>query len=518
MVSRALWVVALAAALGAQAEPALPADRAQGAETIARAELEAWLTALTSEELAGRGTGTEGFARAAELVRAHFAELELEPADPELGFLLPVPWIRRAVDVDATSVAITKEGAQVFEFRIGAGLTASGSNSSDLDAPLVVATYDGDRDALSRLDAAGCLVLVLADAPLDGLRTYYGISRAVREAGATLLGVADSEVRFEVPQASSTPQLPNRAVSARGRVPRVFVFDRDDVDAMLAACGVRPGDVGGAAHGLRVPGVTAAATLATREEQAPAYNVAGVLRGADPELRDEYVVIGSHLDHLGARGDTYFPGADDDGSGTAGVLALAQAFVRNPTRPRRSVLFVTFCGEESGLIGSGHFTAKPPIPLEQIAAELQIDMIGRSEESLRTGERAESNRNCLHLIGTRKLSADLHELCVRLNDERAGFELEWDEEDVLYRSDHWNFAREGVPVAFFFTGFHNDYHKPTDTVEKIELDKLQRVVTYVYDVAFELAQGEARPLVDADKWEALRRKGRREPAAPMRRE
>ncbi len=249
--------------------------------------------------------------------------------------------------------------------------------------------------------------------------------------------------------------------------------------------------------------------------QAAVWNVVGVLPGADDKLAQEYVVIGSHLDHLGRRGATIYPGADDDGSGTTGVLAVATMFAKNPVRMNRSVLFVCFCGEENGLVGSAWFADHSPIPLESIVSELQMDMIGRNEES--GGEKAEDNTNSLHLVGTQKLSTDLHELCIAKNSA-AGFDLEWDEEDVFSRSDHANFARKGIPIAFFFTGFHPDYHQPTDTPDKINFDKLLRVATYVYDIAFELGAQSSRPLVDAELWAKNRvsLRGVEEPAAPVR--
>jgi hypothetical protein len=130
-------------------------------------------------------------------------------------------------------------------------------------------------------------------------------------------------------------------------------------------------------------------------------------------------------------------------------------------------------------------------------------------------ESADDNRNTLHLVGSQKLSPDLHAVCMNLN-ERAGFELEWDEEDVYYRSDHFSFAKFGVPIAFFFTGFHPQYHQPTDTIEKINFPKLARVAKYVYDIAFEVAQADQRPMIEADLWEQMERKGSPNPVAPVR--
>ena len=162
----------------------------------------------------------------------------------------------------------------------------------------------------------------------------------------------------------------------------------------------------------------------------------------------------------------------------------------------------------------------PPIPLEAIVAELQMDMIGRDEEAnaesrttAERNEKAEDNRDTLHLVGTRKLAPALHELCLAKN-EQAGFVIEYDQEGMFGRSDHANFARMGVPVAFFFTGLHRDYHQTTDTPDKIHYEKLLRVASYVYDIAFDLAQADDRPLIDPELWAGMRGKGSEEPAAP----
>ncbi|MFQ5506029.1 MAG: M28 family metallopeptidase, partial [Planctomycetota bacterium] len=244
-----------------------------------------------------------------------------------------------------------------------------------------------------------------------------------------------------------------------------------------------------------------------------AANVIGFLEGSDPELEKEIVGIGSHLDHIGVTRGQINNGADDDGSGTTGVLSIAKAFSLNGKRPRRSLLFMCFCGEEKGLIGSRYYAEHPVFANERMVAELQMDMIGRNEERSarrnRPAERAEDNLNSLHLIGTRKLSEELHGICVEMNEKHAGFDFEYDEEDVFFRSDHVNFARQGIPIAFFFTGFHPQYHRPDDTIDRIDFPKLVRVVRLVYAIAFELADRDKRPKVDRSFEEATQRRGGR---------
>ena len=190
-------------------------------------------------------------------------------------------------------------------------------------------------------------------------------------------------------------------------------------------------------------------------------------------------------------------------------------------KPARSVLFVCFAGEENGLVGSGHFADNCPIPLASIVAELQMDMIGRDEEENMEGdkgEKAEDNRNSVHLVGTKKMAPSLHELCLAKN-ALAKFDLEYDQEGMFGRSDHANFAKKGVPVAFFFTGLHRDYHQPSDTPDKIHYEKLLRIATWVYDIGFELGTQAGRPEIDPELWAKYRGSTRNsapeQPAAPM---
>ena len=241
--------------------------------------------------------------------------------------------------------------------------------------------------------------------------------------------------------------------------------------------------------------------------------VSRMLEGSDPVLKNEIVGIGSHLDHIGARGERINNGADDDGSGTTGVIAVSRAFGMNPVKPRRSVLFMCFAGEERGMIGSGYYADNPIFPNQEMVVELQMDMIGRNEEVVdrRSGkvtEKASDNVNSLHLIGSKKLSESLHNTCVAINEAHIGFAFEYDEEDVFYRSDHVKFAQKDIPVAFFFTGFHPQYHRPDDTVEKINFPKLARVAKLVYSVAFEIGDADQRPKRDR-LWKDVSQRRRR---------
>jgi Zn-dependent M28 family amino/carboxypeptidase len=177
------------------------------------------------------------------------------------------------------------------------------------------------------------------------------------------------------------------------------------------------------------------------------------------------------------------------------VLAVAKAFAANDVRPRRSIAFMLFTAEEKGLWGSSYFVEKPPFPLEKIVLEIQLDMIGRNEES-RSGdpkkaEKADDNVRTLHVVGSKRRSLELDPWIHALNSH-TGLGFEYDQEDVYTRSDQWSFASRGIPVVFFFAGFHPDYHQPSDTPEKINYEKVSLVARLVFGLAFEVADREKR--------------------------
>jgi len=219
-----------------------------------------------------------------------------------------------------------------------------------------------------------------------------------------------------------------------------------------------------------------------------APNVVGILEGSDPVLKDEYIVVSAHMDHVGigapVNGDSIYNGADDDASGTAGVIELAEALSQSGARPKRSVIFLTVSGEEHGLWGSGWFSEHPAVPIGKIVADLNIDMIGRNW------------KDTIVVIG--KEHSDLGATLDRVN--RAHPELRmraiddiWPEENFYFRSDHYNFARKGVPILFFFNGTHPDYHGPNDEPDRIDAEKESRIVRLIYLITQEVGNADKRP-------------------------
>lgn len=225
------------------------------------------------------------------------------------------------------------------------------------------------------------------------------------------------------------------------------------------------------------------------------YNILGYIEGS--EFPEEVLILSAHYDHLGKINDEIYYGADDDGSGSVALIEIAAAFqkaVRAGYTPKRSILFLHVTAEEIGLLGSRFYTDKQPVfPLENTIANLNIDMIGRHDKA-----HAE-NPNYIYLIGSDRLSRDLHELSEETNRKYGGLELDYsynveNEPNRLYfRSDHYNFAKNNVPIIFYFSGLHEDYHRVTDTADKIDYDMLAKRARLIFATAWELANAENRP-------------------------
>ena len=219
------------------------------------------------------------------------------------------------------------------------------------------------------------------------------------------------------------------------------------------------------------------------------------------DKKNEVLVISAHYDHVGVMNDEIYNGADDDGSGTVALLEMARVFQeakQNGHGPRRSILFLHVTGEEHGLHGSRFYAENPLYPLANTIANINIDMIGRR------GYGKEDNDNYVYVIGSDRLSSDLHQISEKVNQEYINLELDYQYNDLkdpnrfYYRSDHYNFAKKGVPAIFYFNGVHVDYHQPTDTADKIDYPLLTKRTKLAFAVAWALANVDNRPVVDKD--------------------
>ena len=227
-------------------------------------------------------------------------------------------------------------------------------------------------------------------------------------------------------------------------------------------------------------------------------NIIGFIEGSD--LKEEIVVITAHYDHLGIKDSLIYNGADDNGSGTVAIMEIAEAFMlakKDGKGPRRSILIMPVSAEEKGLLGSKYYAENPIYPLENTIANLNVDMIGRIDDH-------HDNPNYIYLIGSDRLSTELHDISEEVNDKYINLELNYkynDEDDpnrYYYRSDHYNFAKNNIPVIFYFNGIHDDYHKPSDTIDKIHFPKIEKISRYIFLTAWELANREERPKLNID--------------------
>lgn len=238
-------------------------------------------------------------------------------------------------------------------------------------------------------------------------------------------------------------------------------------------------------------------TFARKSDVLTSSNVMGYIEGSDK--KDEVIIITAHYDHIGVDGQETYNGADDDGSGTVATLEIAEAFAKAKTDghgPRRSVMILNVSAEEKGLLGSQYYVEHPVLPLDLTVANLNIDMIGRVDEE------HEGNENYVYLIGADRQSQGLHDIGEQVNKTYVGLELDYtfnaedDPNKFYYRSDHYNFAKNNVPAVFYFSGVHEDYHKPGDTVDKIMFPKLEKITKLIFHTAWDLANREERIVVD----------------------
>jgi Zn-dependent M28 family amino/carboxypeptidase len=226
-----------------------------------------------------------------------------------------------------------------------------------------------------------------------------------------------------------------------------------------------------------------------------------LIEGSDPGLRTDVVIVGAHYDHDGEAFGQIWYGADDNGSGTAALMELAEAFGPSSVRPTKSILLSAWAGEEKGLLGSRYYVSHPVFPLNRTAAMFQMDMIGRDEDhpAIRSQqvpeERASENTNSLNVLGT-AFSPDLKTIISGVNSQvglTLQFRYDFGAEDLMRRSDQWSFLQKGIPAVFFFAGLHPDYHTPRDTAEKINYGKVEKVARLVYLTTYQLATSQNKP-------------------------
>jgi aminopeptidase YwaD len=461
---------------------------------------------LASDELEGRRPGSAGADKAADYIAEEFHRLKLGCATADLkcshngkrrdGYLKEFPFIAGVELAKNNALSFMRE-AKNGDVALGAewaplGFSANGAVSQ---AGLVFAGYgitaaDLKHDDYANIDAKGKVAVIFAGSP-DGDNPHGQFGRyadtrlkavAAKEHGAAALMVIAADEKFGNDRLSklSYDQTAGEAaipVAAISRQTAAKLFGLADV-SHLNAKDKWP------EYAQKLSGVTAGLSVEVTRRAVPAYNVVGVIEGNDPKLKREYIVVGAHYDHLGHGGESSLApnssdvhhGADDNASGTAGMLELARIFSANRGQLRRSLIFIAFSAEESGLIGSTAYVNDPAAPLGDTVAMINLDMVGRLKD----------NKLTIGGVGT---SPEFRKLVEGLNN---GFTLQLSE-DGFGPSDHSSFYAKQIPVFFFYTGVHDDYHKPSDTADKINYEGQAKIVGFVAEVTRAIDRGDARP-------------------------
>ena len=463
----------------------VPENLKPGFESITPEQCEQWLNVLAGPGFEGRGTGQVGYVKAASWVAGKLAEFGLEPIGDNGTYFQMLPMKRRAVVLEDSRIEgpdglqIPAEGNLGFE---------RFTDMQEIPAEIVFLNYSNPRGDLNKaLEATA-----QGDGPAMSLRDKIVIYQADDDANSLPVQLARQRPAAAIRVIDGVPKSISQLIRGGGRTRNTSIsgtITREAAIKLAKGLGGKESWVkADPANQVNVYRANATVTLRLRfrEEQAAVPNVVAWLEGSDPKLRNEYVVIGSHLDHLGIRGGIPFPGADDNGSGSTAVLNIAKAMSVNPVKPKRSVLFIWFAAEEIGLVGSRHYSENPTVPQKDMICMFNIDMVGRNEET--RNETAEENEGSIHLVGSKKGNTDLHGL-VEAANKHVGFRFEYDEENnVFSRSDQYNFYSKGVPVAFLFGGFHPDYHRPSDQPAKINFDKIKSAARLYYLAIFEAAE------------------------------
>lgn len=506
------------------------------AATISAQDLRKHLTYIASDSLEGRDTGSEGQRKAAAYIAKHFADLGLQAIAPQKdgskGYYQKFDLYQKGWK-DAY-VKIGNKKKEFFKDYYPNGLMSIPEEQSMSVAFVGYGIEGGDYNDYKDINVEGKAVVFFDGEPKDKDDKYLftkadeksewvertGLQKKINIAlnhGAKMFFVisATDAQKFTSLAAERKAVLSrfnqlsfNSASSAEKATSNPTFFVSQEMAAEMldvksskltkvieeisekkesSASKIKPSTISVKAERGEVPVETA--------------NILGFMEGTDK--KDEVVLITAHYDHVGIQNGQIHNGADDDGSGTCAVLEIAEAFAKAKQAgngPRRSILFMTVTGEEKGLLGSQYYTDKDPIiPLAKTVCDLNIDMIGRIDKQHAPKE------EYVYLIGSDKLSSELHQISEDVNKKYINYDLDYtfndpkDPNRFYYRSDHYNFAKNKIPVIFYFTGVHEDYHRPGDDVEKILFPKYQQITRLVFQTAWELVNREERIKVDSNK-------------------
>lgn len=493
---------------------------------ISEAQLKDYLTFIAADELEGRDTPSRGLNIAAKFIAAELSRWGWKPAGDSGSYFQKIELVRSRVNASQTHA-----GVDSVQFTFGDDFIMS-PVAEKLSGNLVYVQSgflikSKNLDSYAGIDVKGKFIVALGGFPKgvsfadfkgkrgedwdfpSGYAKSHGALGVIyipsaqqlgswerSKANATVKGIVEvvkfqnAEKQNDVPVITASPQLIDAIFS--GEVKGIVSMNNHNEADSIAPFALSSKKI------FSLESVVSHEKIYTQ-------NIVAVLEGKDKKLKDEYIAFGAHYDHVGitnpVKGDSINNGADDDGSGTTGLLAMAEAFAKGP-KPKRSLLFVWHCGEEKGLWGSKYFTENPTVPLSSIVTQLNIDMIGRSIADDDTTNANMSKNNEAFVIGSKMMSTELGALSEKVNKEflNLTFNYKFDDPNdplrLFYRSDHYNYAKKGVPIIFYFDGLHEDYHRPSDEVEKIDFNKLCKVTKTVFVTGWTLANLPKRPVID----------------------
>lgn len=515
---------------------ALPAySQKKGLQSIKQADLELHMEFLASDELEGRATGDSGLDIAARYLAAQAKHLGLKSADPENGHFQHYIISKKSYDRELCGVTITSEGNKPLVNKDAFYVfPASPDAKETIEGEAVFVGY-GINDEVHNyndfqdIDVADKIVLMMDRAPMNeegteaqfdkekwsGMQNFqYKMQYIMMQQPRAILLVFDPKCGFsslaeKLPQVvsyveSSMSLKSNEEVSTQSRpgMPKMLIIHRSVADQLLASTGKNLAELQKQIDETLTPqsflinDVDVKIDIVMKEEDLLVPNVFGFIEGSDPVLKNEMVIYSAHFDHLGTDGlGGVFNGADDNASGTVGLIEIAEAFLKEKKAPMRSVGFLWVSAEEIGLFGSKYFSDHPLVPIESIASVINLDMISRTQtEEDRASGRSDitiSGGDTVKVIGGIQ-SKVLMDINVEALDE-MGLPANYDFNDIhhpsrfFYRSDHVNFARHDIPVIFYSTGTHVDYHQLTDDLTRVDYDRFVEMTQLSFLLGFKTA-------------------------------
>ena len=490
---------------------------------ITATDLESYLTILAADNMEGRETGTKGQRKAADYIAGQFESFGLPKIGENDTYFQKIAYT--AVSWTDIQLNISKkEYRHLWDYYSFPGTNSHlPSFESDEVIFLGYGIDDANYSDYKGVDVKGKTLLVYPGEPLNEdsisyvtgkkeLSEWSGNYRKKLEAaynnGAAMILLIDADIKRSIAD-NRRLMLSPRLRIGEGEKPEEMYANNIFISSTIAAeiMGGKKKKViklrdkilkTGKPHNFRIKRKVKI-IQEKRKRQILGSNVLGYIEGSDPNLKDEVVVVSAHYDHLGRRNQDIYNGADDNGSGTSTVIEVAQALAKAKEKgegPRRSVLCILVSGEEKGLLGSKYYVENPLFSLEKTVADVNVDMVGRVDQ-----KHAE-DPNYIYVIGSDRLSTELHSINEAMNQQHTQLELDYtynaenDPNRYYYRSDHYNFAERGIPSIFYFNGTHVDYHQITDTVDKINFTKMEKIAKLVFYVTWELADREERIKVD----------------------